>query len=164
MIEGKSKDNIFAWSSVSTRPFLVDDIFREPTKEELDNTVWEYVPFSSFDLCRLDRIQAICTNSPTTAGIIQQKVNYFLGDGFFSVPASSMSMLASTKKAKQEQSEITPQQEEELNDFLMNVTPESDNIEDLSQKVMKDFSSFGNAFIEIQKVKVGGTRDRKSVV
>jgi capsid portal protein len=161
MIEVKTttKDKIFAYSGfqIGTKPFLVDDIFREPTKEQLDNTVVEYVQFSSYDLCRLDKLQAIVTNSPTTSGVIQQKVNYFLGDGFFSVPASEMSMLASTKKAKKESAEITEEQEIELNDFLMKITPEGENIEELTMKIMKDFCSFGNAFIEIQKIRVGGT-------
>jgi capsid portal protein len=160
MIEGKSDDKIFAWSGfqVGTKPFLVDDIFRELTKEELNNIVWEYVPFSSFDLCRLDRLQAICTNSPTSAGVIQQKVNYFLGDGFYSVPAATMSMLASTKKADNEQQQITEEQENELNELLMKITPEGENIEELTQKIIKDFCCFGNAFIEICKVQVGQTR------
>ena len=160
MIEGKAQDSIFAYSGfqVGTKPFLVDDIFRELTKEELNNIIWEYVPFSSFDLCRLDRLQAICTNSPTTAGVIQQKVNYFIGDGFYSVPAATMSMLASTKKATQQEQEITEEQENDLNELLMKITPEGENIEELTQKIIKDFCCFGNAFIEICKVQVGQTR------
>jgi hypothetical protein len=139
---------------MGVHPFKVDDIFREPTKEILDRTVWEYVPFSTYDLCRLDRLQAICNNSPT-AGIIQQKVNYFGGDGFYTVPAATMSMLASLKTAKAEAAEITEDQIQSLNDWLTLLTPEGLNVEELTAKICKDFASFGNAFIEVQRIKVG---------
>jgi capsid portal protein len=139
-------------------PFIVDDIFREPTKELLDRTIWEYVPFSTYDLCRLDRIQAICNNSPTTSGIIQQKVNYFTGDGFYAVPAQSMAMLSSLKKVSIDQNEISEEQISTLNEWLTSVSPEGENIEEITAKIAKDYASFGNAFIEIQKIKKGATR------
>lgn len=159
-VNGKVENKIFAYTSLNSgvHPFKVDDIFREPTKEQLDRTVWKYVPFSTYDLCRLDRLQAICNNSPTTAGIIQQKVNYFCGDGFYTVPAATMSMLASLKIARSEAAEITEEQVETLNEWLTNVTPEGENIEELSTKIAKDFVSFGNAFVEVQRIKVGQTK------
>jgi capsid portal protein len=155
----KNKE-VYAWGSLhnGVNPFKVDDIFREPSKELLDRTIWTYVPFSTYDLCRLDRIQAICNNSPTTAGIIQQKVSYFGGDGFYTVPAATMSMLASLKTAKKEAAEVTEEQIQSLNDWLTQITPEGENIEELTQKIAKDFCSFGNAFIELQRIKVGKTR------
>jgi len=158
--ENKPKTDVYAWGSLNmgVHPFKVDDIFREPTKEILDRTVWEYVPFSTYDLCRLDRLQAICNNSPTTSGIIQQKVNYFGGDGFYTVPASTMSMLASLKAAKAEAQEITEDQIQTLNEWLTALTPEGENIEELTAKICKDFASFGNAFVEVQRIKVGQTK------
>ena len=47
--EIKPKNDVYAWGSLNlgVHPFKVDDIFREPTKEILDRTVWEYVPFST---------------------------------------------------------------------------------------------------------------------
>ena len=152
-------NKVHAWTGVQlgVRPFLVDDIFREPTKEFLDTTVVEYLPFNTYDLWRLDRIQAICNNSPTTASIIQQKVNYSLGDGFYSVPASSLSVLSSLKEQRLENQTITIEQEQEINDFLSNVNFENESIEELSGKIFKDFASFGNAFIELQRIKVGKT-------
>lgn len=159
-VTSANTNKVHAWTGVQLglRPFLIDDIFREPTKEFLDTTVVEYIPFNTYDLWRLDRIQAICNNSPTTAGIIQQKVNYCLGDGFYSVPASTLSILASLKKQEIEKDLITIEQESELNDFLKNVNPENETIEELTSKIFKDFVSFGNAFIEIQKIKVGSTK------
>lgn len=157
---GANKQNIQAWSSfnLGVKPFKIEDIFREPTKEELDYSVFEYVPFSTYDFCRLDKLQAICNNSPTTSGIVQQKVNYFCGDGFYAVPASSMSMLASLRMQKRELEEIEQQQLESLNDFLTEVTPEGENIEEVFQKLSTDFFSFGNAFCEIQRIKVRGVK------
>jgi hypothetical protein len=154
-----TSNKVHAWTGVQlgVRPFLVDDIFREPTKEFLDTTVVEYLPFNTYDLWRLDRIQAICNNSPTTASIIQQKVNYSLGDGFYSVPASSLSVLSSLKEQRLENQTITIEQEQEINDFLSNVNFENESIEELSGKIFKDFASFGNAFIELQRIKVGKT-------
>ena len=159
-IGSKVDKSVYAYTSLNSgvHPFKVDDIFREPTKEQLDRTVWKYVPFSTYDLCRLDRLQAICNNSPTTAGIIQQKVNYFCGDGFYTVPAATMSMLASLKTASAEAAEITDEQVVMLNEWLTNVTPEGENIEELSAKIAKDFVSFGNAFVEVQRIKVGQTK------
>ena len=159
-IGSKVDKSVYAYTSLNSgvHPFKVDDIFREPTKEQLDRTVWKYVPFSTYDLCRLDRLQAICNNSPTTAGIIQQKVNYFCGDGFYTVPAATMSMLASLKTASAEAAEITDEQVVTLNEWLTNVTPEGENIEELSAKIAKDFVSFGNAFVEVQRIKVGQTK------
>jgi hypothetical protein len=156
----KEPQEIYAWGSLNSgiTPFKVDDIFREPSKEMLDRTVWEYVPFSTYDLCRLDRIQAICNNSPTSAGIIQQKVCYFTGDGFYAVPAASMSMLSSLKRMKLEQEEISEDQLQTLNDWLTVVSPEGENIEEITQKIAKDFWGFGNAFVEIQKIKKGNTK------
>ena len=93
-------EKVNAWAGVQLgiKPFLIDDIFRQPTKEWLDTTTIEYIPFQTFDLWQLDRIQAITTNSPTTSAIIQQKVNYSVGDGFFVVPAATMSMLTSLRQ------------------------------------------------------------------
>jgi capsid portal protein len=152
-------NKVHAWTGVQlgVRPFLVDDIFREPTKEFLDTTVVEYLPFNTYDLWRLDRLQAICNNSTTTASIIQQKVNYATGDGFYSVPAASLNILSSVKEQLVDKAQITMQQEIELNDFLMNVNPENESLEELSAKIFKDFASFGNAFIELQRIKVGKT-------
>ena len=154
-----TSNKVHAWTGVQlgVRPFLIDDIFREPTKEFLDTTVVEYIPFNTYDLWRLDRIQAICNNSPTTASIIQQKVNYALGDGFYSVPASSLSILSSLREQLVDEAQITMEQESELNDFLTNVNPEGESLEELSAKIFKDFASFGNAFIELQRIKVGST-------
>lgn len=160
-VKSENKSNeVYAWGSLDLglRPFKVDDIFREPSKDYLDKTVWEYIPFSTYDLCRLDRLQAICNNSTTTAGIIQQKVNYFCGDGFYIVPASSMAMLNSIKKSKQQLEDITDEQVYTLNNFLQNITPEGENIEELFAKCGKDFFSFGNAFIEVQRIKIGQTK------
>jgi hypothetical protein len=158
--ENKDEKKVYAFGGLNLglSPFKVDDIFREPTKEILDRTVWEYIPFSTYDLCRLDRIQAITNNSPTTAGIIQQKVNYFLGDGFYCVPYSSMSVLSSAKAAKSELEAITEEQKESLDIWLTSVTPEGENIEEVASKIAKDFACFGNAFIEVQRIKVGQTR------
>jgi len=158
--ENKDEKKVYAFGGLNLglSPFKVDDIFREPTKEILERTVWEYIPFSTYDLCRLDRIQAITNNSPTTAGIIQQKVNYFLGDGFYCVPYSSMSVLSSAKAAKTELEAITEDQKESLDIWLTSVTPEGENIEEVASKIAKDFACFGNAFIEIQRIKVGQTR------
>jgi len=155
-----NSNKVHAWTGVQlgVRPFLVDDIFREPTKEFLDTTVVEYLPFNTYDLWRLDRIQAICNNSPTTAAIIQQKVNYSLGDGFYSVPASTLSVLSSVKQQRIENAQITIEQEIELNAFLEKVNTEGESIEELSAKIFKDFASFGNAFIEVQRIKVGSTK------
>lgn len=159
-ITADAPKQVYAWGSLNNgvRPFKVDDIFREPSKELLDQTVWQYIPFSTYDLCRLDRVQAICNNSPTTAGIIAGKVNYFLGDGFYAVPNSNMTILSSTKTANIEQDQITEEQKATLNDWLMSVSPENENIEELTYKIGKDFSSFGNAFIELQKITVGATK------
>ena len=158
-VKPTTSNKVHAWTGVQlgVRPFLIDDIFREPTKEFLDTTVVEYLPFNTYDLWRLDRIQAICNNSPTTASIIQQKVNYSLGDGFYSVPASDLSVLSSIKQQKIDKAEITIEQEQELNDFLTEVNFEGESIEELSAKIFKDFASFGNAFIELQRIKVGKT-------
>jgi capsid portal protein len=154
------KNDVYAWGSINLGlpPFKMDDIFREPSKELLDNTIWNYLPFSTYDLCRLDRIQAICNNSPTTSGIIQQKVNYFLGDGFYAVPNSSMSIVSSSTAIKKEAADITDLQLQTLNEWLSVITPEGENIEEVSLKIGKDFSSFGNAFIELQRIKVGQTK------
>ena len=156
----KIDNDVYAWGSLNLGlpPFKMDDIFREPSKELLKNTYWNYIPFSTYDLCRLDRIQAICNNSPTTSGIIQQKVNYFLGDGFYAVPNSSMSIVTSSKAIKKEAADITDEQLQTLNEWLSVITPEGENIEEVSFKIAKDFSSFGNAFIEIQRIKVGQTK------
>lgn len=153
-------NDVYAWGSLNLGlpPFKLDDIFREPTKDMLENTVWEYVPFSTYDLCRLDRLQAICNNSPTTSGIIQQKVNYFVGDGFYAVPCSSMSIVSSSRSIKKEAEDITEEQLESLNEWLSMITPEGENIEEVALKIGKDFSSFGNGFIEIQRIKVGQTK------
>lgn len=152
-------DKVHAWQGVQLgiRPFLIDDIFRQPTKEWLDTTTIEYIPFQTFDLWQLDRIQAITTNSPTTSAIIQQKVNYTIGDGFFVVPAASMSMLSSLKKQSFDKNQFNLEAEQQLNDFLTNVNVENENIEGFTAKVINDFCSFGNAFIELTKIKVGKT-------
>jgi len=154
------QNDVYAWGSINLGlpPFKLDDIFREPSKEMLDNTIWSYIPFSTYDLCRLDRIQAICNNSPTTSGIIQQKVNYFVGDGFYAVPNSSMSIVSSSKAIKKDAADITEEQLQSLNEWLSVVTPEGENIEEVALKVGKDFSSFGNAFVELQRIKVGQTK------
>lgn len=159
-IDNKQINDVYAWGSLNMglSPFKTDDIFREPSREMLDNTVWEYIPFSTYDLCRLDRLQAICNNSPTTAGIIAQKVNYFLGDGFYAVPRSTMSFVSSSKSIKNEQQEITEDQLQSLDDWLSSLSPEGENIEEITQKIGKDFASFGNAFIEIQRISVGATK------
>jgi capsid portal protein len=152
-------EKVNAWTGVQLgiRPFLIDDIFRQPTKEWLDTTTIEYIPFQTFDLWQLDRIQAITTNSPTTSAIIQQKVNYSVGDGFFVVPSATMSMLTSLRQQKIDKSQITLEQEQQLNEFLTVVNAEGENIEEFTSKVINDFCSFGNAFIEISKIKVGKT-------
>jgi capsid portal protein len=148
----------YAGFSQGAAPFLADDLFKEPTKEYLDNSIIEYVPFLTLDFWRLQRIQAICNNSPTTSAIINQKVNYFCGDGFYAVPASNMSVLPSVRSARAEQMQITIEQEETLNDWLTEINPEGENIEELTAKIMKDFFSFGNAFIELSRVSVGSTK------
>ena len=140
-----TSNKVHAWTGVQlgVRPFLIDDIFREPTKEFLDTTVVEYIPFNTYDLWRLDRIQAICNNSPTTASIIQQKVNYALGDGFYSVPASSLSILSSLREQLVDEAQITMEQESELNDFLKNVNPEGESLEELSAKYLRTLPVLG---------------------
>ena len=155
-----SLPNVNAYTTVQLglAPFLADDIFAEPTKRFLDQSVIEYIPFQTYDLWALDRIQAICNNSSTTASIIQQKVSYFMGDGYYSVAAATMDPLPSIRKQKIQEQQIDIVDELTLNNFLKQINAEGENIDELTNKIITDFNNFGNAFIEICRIKVGNTR------
>ena len=121
-----SLPNVNAYTTVQLglAPFLADDIFAEPTKRFLDQSVIEYIPFQTYDLWALDRIQAICNNSSTTASIIQQKVSYFMGDGYYSVAAATMDPLPSIRKQKIQEQQIDIVDELTLNNFLKQINAE----------------------------------------
>jgi hypothetical protein len=159
-IQNKPIDKVNAYTSVQLgiSPFLIDDIFKEPSKRFLDSTIIEYIPFQTYDLWALDRIQAIINNSATTSSIISQKVSYFMGDGYYSVASATLDPLPSVRKQRIQEQIIDIKDEITLNAYLENMNPENESIDELTLKIMTDFISYGNAFIEISKVKVGGTK------
>lgn len=154
---GVTNKNLQAYAGfeLAPRPYLLDDLFTEPTKSQLDNSAIEYVPFSTFDFWKLDRLQAIVNNSPTNSAIIKQKVAYSCGDGFIVEPASVNNILPIVRATHIKEVDIT--QAESLNDWAKSVNFNGDNLEDLIQKVFCDLYSFGNCFIELKKFRKGGT-------
>ena len=146
----------FAGFELSPHPYQVEDLFVEPTKEQLDNSAVQYVPFSTFDYWKLDRLQAIVNNSPTTSAIIKQKVAYSCGDGFNVEPAATNDILPIVRESRIK--EIDLAQAETLNDWAKQVNYNGDNLEDLTAKVFMDLYSFGNCFIELKKLKKGSTK------
>jgi capsid portal protein len=156
--KGESKKNVQAFAGFGLSPFLADDIFREPTKQNLDSSVIEYIPFSTLDYWRLDRLQAICNNSVTQSAIIQQTVNYFMGDGYFVVPRSSMNVLPSVRLAEAQKDVISIDAEISLNNWLVRLNPEGESIDEITVKTITDFKSFGNAFLELTRIQVGNTK------
>ena len=152
------KKNIqaFAGFELAPHPYLLDDLFTEPTKEQLDKSVIEYIPFSTFDFWKLERLQAIINNSPTTAAIIKQKVAYSCGDGFNVEPAAVNDILPIVRASRTK--DVDLMQAESLNDWAKAVNFHGDNLEDLTAKVFTDLYSFGNCFIELRKIQKGGSR------
>jgi len=146
----------FAGFELAPHPYLLEDLFVEPTKEQLDNSAVQYVPFSTFDYWKLDRLQAIVNNSPTTSAIIKQKVAYSCGDGFIVEPAAVNDILPIVRKNRIKEVDIM--QAESLNDWAKEVNFYGDNLEDLAAKVFMDLYSFGNCFIELRKLRNGGTK------
>lgn len=152
------KKNIqaFAGFELAPHPYLLDDLFTEPTKEQLDKSVIEYIPFSTFDFWKLERLQAIINNSPTTSAIIKQKVAYSCGDGFNVEPAAVNDILPIVRASRTK--DVDLMQAESLNDWAKAVNFHGDNLEDLTAKVFTDLYSFGNCFIELRKIQKGGSR------
>jgi capsid portal protein len=152
------KKNIqaFAGFEVAPHPYLLDDLFTEPTKEQLDKSIIEYIPFSTFDFWKLERLQAIINNSPTTSAIIKQKVAYSCGDGFNVEPAAVNDILPMVRASRIK--DVDAMQAEALNDWAKQVNFHGDNLEDLTAKVFTDLYSFGNCFIELKKLQKGGSK------
>ena len=155
---GAKPNNVLAHAgfNVVGNPYQLEDLIFEPTKEQLDRTVLEFIPFQTYDLWMLDRLQAIINNSTTTQAIIKQKSAYSIGDGFIVEPASENDILPIVRQSRR--TEVDIQKAEEVNDFAKNVNSQGQNLEELTANIFTDLWSFGNAFIEVKKIKVGGTK------
>ena len=149
---GKSK----SWATTTTgrnlRTYVVrPDLYLEPTQRTLDLSTEEYVPFLDYNNNLLDEITSIINTSPTNRGIIMQKTTLSLGNGFY---------LKETKKrlSLEQQTILTEPQADALADYMDEVNPEGETLHELAYKVFFDWWTYGNAFVELIKLDVGGER------
>ena len=129
------------------------DLYLEPTQRELELTTDQYVPFLNNSNNLLDEITSILNTSPTNRGIIQQKTTLSVGDGFLVKKGSQNTLLAALKKAVQ--FIVGGDELQALNEYINKVNPEGESLQQLSWKLFFDFWTYGNAFVEVIKIKTG---------
>lgn len=134
---------------------LRSDLYLEPTQRQIEFNTSEYIPFLDYNNDLLDELTSIINTSPTCRGIIQQKVNMTLGKGFSVSEGKQNALLTILKKLKTALG-ITDARLESINEYVNKVNPEGETLQDIAYKMLFDFWSFGNAFVEVIKTTIGG--------
>lgn len=125
---------------------LNEDLFREKSPRQLRQNGYRYVPFLSNDNNLLDDVFSVINTSPTNARILTQKIKMSMGDG----------LTAQQKKTRFSTAEAATQQQlQSLESYLDDVSPDGESIEQLMFRIFTDYWSYGNAFIELIKTRVG---------
>ena len=127
------------------------DLYLEPTQRTLELSSEDYVPYLDNTNNLLDEITSIINTSPTNRGIITQKTTLSLGGGMFLKPKKK-------RLSIETETELNDLQVENLIDYIDKVNPEGESLEDIAFKVFFDYWTYGNAFVELIKVDVGGER------
>jgi len=141
--------------SYSHSPFLKEDQLEEPQnrflfKVDKEDTL-NYVHFFDSEDSFLKKLHSVVNTSPTTKSILQKKLFFTMGKGFFPI-SKSRSFIVTDEREMQEPNSA---QVEEIDTFFQQINPKGQNIQDLLRKVIWDFDCFGNAYIEIIKTPVG---------
>lgn len=127
--------------------YLVDDRIREMDEKTLDVQKDKWVPFMTKGLSFLNGLLALLENSSTLRSIIRQKCTLVFSGGFL-ISKGSMGLFAMLKKAL---GIVDPKDKVvvEINDFLKDINLDSESVVDVGKKVLDNFLSFGNGFVEM---------------
>lgn len=148
---GLSKSHQYAGGRDMQTYIVKPDLYLEPTQRTLELSTEDYVPYLDLNNNLLDEITSIINTSPTNRGIIAQKTTLSLGGGLFIKPTKKRLTL-------EVENSLTDPQLDNLVNYIDNVNPEGETLEDLMYKVFFDYWTYGNAFIELIKLEVDGER------
>lgn len=123
----------------------IDDFTAEPTWKEQQLTSFRYIPYLSYDNYLLNELREIALHSPTNASILRQKQRLVGGDG---LKLTAEKAMLTGKERKVDEATI-----QKVEDYLAEVNPEGENIEQLKNAVIADLIDTGNAFIHMIKTK-----------
>lgn len=160
----KKKKEVLAYDSCDIRPnykeiggraidsyVLEQDLYLERTKRYMELSSEKYVPFLNYTNNLLDTITSILNTSPTNRGIIMQKVMLSIGGGLY------------LKDSKQRlgleiDTSLDDGQLGSLINYIDEVNPDGESLEDIAEKVYYDWWAYGNSFVELIRVSVDGER------
>ena len=98
---------------------------------------------------------ALVNNSHTLRNTLQNKRTMVLGDGFIPVKAEGNPILQTVRRMieKISGSDLITK---DLNDLIAKVNIHNETLEAVLDKVVFDFLAFGNGFVQLKKVVIGG--------
>jgi len=137
--------------SYSGSPFLKEDQLEEPQNKFLfkvnKNDTFNYVHFFDYEDSFLKKMHSVVNTSPTTRSILQKKNFFTMGKGFLATTKQKSFILSdSTQDTEPNTAQVV-----EVEEFLQRVNVFQETIHDILKKVIWDYDSFGNAYIEIVK-------------
>jgi hypothetical protein len=149
-IEGKKgKDSALAYLGfdLCSLPYKKEDVFAERSQKRLEQDTFDYIPFTTLDNSLLDNIYLITHNSPTVSSIIAQKTAYTIAGGLMAVPSSQLNPLKKVRELRAV--EISDDDLEEFNDFLIEVNGQGQSMIEVVEDAARNLWSFGNCFLEV---------------
>ena len=157
--EQKTILNSAAITSERDTEVLKEDLFSEVILDasgqdsKLFNDKW--VLFFEQNQSFLKGLMAYVNNSHTLRNTLQNKRTMVLGDGFVPIRSEGNPVLQTFRRLIEKISG-KENETEQLNDLIGQVNIHNETLESVLDKVVFDFLSFGNAFVELKKVTIEG--------
>ena len=121
-----------------------EDLFNEPTKSRLEVTRDTWVHFYDRNGTFYKNLTVLANNSPTLKRVITDKTSLTLGDGLNPIEGSVNSIINSQRVSAQDFRDYSL-----LEQSLKSVNLMEESVLDILQKILIDYYTLGNAYIEI---------------
>ena len=127
---------------------LPQDVYRESssTTKNLFG-VYDYLPF--IEVCELEHLNALITNSASAQSILSKLATYTVGEGFYVKPYK-------TVLGDKQSIDLTDEQKTILYKVLTRKNTQNDDILEVCKKAAFDYSAFGNTFAQLDIVESSG--------
>lgn len=135
-------------------PYAHKDQLEEPqntwlTKYSKDDT-YHYVNFFDSEDSFTKLMHSVINSSPTQKSILQKKRFFTIGKGFLPVSKKNSVLISETETTNPNSAHV-----EDISEFVNEINAKGENIQDLLEKAIWDYDSFGNLYIEIIKTSEG---------